>query len=229
MYIAPKFWLGNDSSSENFGAALAQHTKVEAGVGFSAYASSVREELGLPSLVQIQEGVAVVHISGDLISGEAGYMALFGSVGYDDLRDALMQALVSPEVGSILLHVNSGGGMVAGCEDFAAFLKQVATYKPLTTYADNCMCSAGYWIGSHGQHISTNRTATIGSLGVVMMHFDRSQSLAADGIRPTVVRSGKYKMLTNSVEPLSPVALEELQTKADVIYSVFIEAVAATA
>lgn len=226
MYSIPKLWLGDDNSTESFALALQQYAKLEAQGGFKAYGGSEREQLGLDPLLSVQDGVGVIHISGNLVAGNAGFMALFGATGYEDIRGALAEALLSPEVNSVMLHISSGGGVVTGCEDLAAFMTSFKAYKPLTTYADGLMCSAAYWLGSHGEHISTNQTTTLGSLGVVMVHLDRSKMLAQDGVTPTVVRSGKYKMLANAVEPLSADALAGLQSQCDTIYDVFIQAVA---
>lgn len=227
MYIAPKLWLGSVDSGDHLLVAMDQYREMELSGKFAARAgmSTSREELGLPPLYHNQQGVGVVTIAGPLIAGNAGFMAYFGVTGYGDIRQALTEAASDMDAKSIMLHVSSGGGQVDGCEDLAAFMRMVGKIKPMTTYADGAMCSAAYWAGSHGLHISTNQTSTVGSLGVVMVHMDRSEQFKQEGIKPTVIRAGKYKQLSNSVEPLSAEAKAELEEMAQTIYKVFITAV----
>ena len=218
MYTPPKYWLGTEESGDALLAAVAQASaaQLRGGVG---------ESLSVDSLLTVRNGVGVVSVSGPLIQGSAGAMALFGVTGYDDIRAAVAIALADPAVGTVMLHVSSGGGQVGGVEDLGSFLKAAGKIKPLTTYADGTMASAAYWLGSYGQHISTNRTSILGSLGVMMLHADRTAQNAQDGVKYTVIRAGDFKALGNSVEPLTEVAKAELQMKADGIESVFMDVV----
>jgi signal peptide peptidase SppA len=219
MQTIPKYWLGTQESSDQMQAAVERYAAAQDSGQFKA--SGLREEFGLPPLLSIQAGVGVVHIAGPLVPGPASGIILWGATGYDEIRQAVAEALNNPEVQSIMLHIASGGGAVSGVEDLGTFLKMAGKMKPLTTYADGVMASAAYWLGSYGSHISTSRTSILGSLGVLMVHMDRSEQLAQNGIKATVIRAGKYKALGNSVEPLSDVAKEELEAQARGIYDVF--------
>jgi signal peptide peptidase SppA len=182
--------------------------------------------MGLPPLYSLQNGVGVVSISGPLVQGSAGLLALYGGVtGYDDIREAVRQAATDPEASAILLHVQSGGGMVDGCEDLSNFLTLARSYKPVVTMGE-FMCSAAYWLGSNSDYIFTTQTSTLGSLGVVLTHIDKTALMEQEGLKATVIRSGRYKALGHSMEALSPEAEAVLQAQADTIYSVFISAVA---
>lgn len=226
MNIAPKYWMGNAESGDSLALAIDQLAEMQASSG-SAAVSISREEMGLPPLYSLQNGVGVVSISGPLVQGSAGLMALFGGVtGYDDIREAVRQAATDPEASAILLHVQSGGGMVDGCEDLSNFLTLARSYKPVVTMGE-FMCSAAYWLGSNSDYIFTAQTSTLGSLGVVMTHVDRTAQLEKEGLKATVIRAGRYKALGHSMEALSPEAEAVLQAQADTIYSVFISAVAA--
>jgi signal peptide peptidase SppA len=225
MNIAPKYWMGNAESGDSLLAAISLLAEKQVSMATSAVSVS-REEMGLPPLYRLQNGVGVVTISGPLVQGSAGYMALFGGVtGYDDIREAVLEAVTDPEASSILLHVQSGGGMVDGCEDLAAFITTARTYKPVVTMGEY-MCSAAYWLGSNSDYIFTAQTSVLGSLGVIMQHVDRTEQLAQDGLKVTLIRAGKYKALGSSSEALTPEAQAIFQEQADTLYSVFINAVA---
>lgn len=225
MNIAPKYWMGNAESGDSLVSSIEQLSTWQAS-NSGALASVSREEMGLPPLYNLQNGVGVVSISGPLVQGSAGLMALFGGVtGYDDIREAIRQAATDPEASSILLHVQSGGGTVDGCEDLANFITTARTYKPVVTMGEY-MCSAAYWLGSNSDYIFTSQTSVLGSLGVILKHTDRTDQLAQAGLKVTLIRSGKYKALGHPAESLSPEAEAVFQEQADTIYGVFINAVA---
>jgi ClpP class serine protease len=56
---------------------------------------------------------------------------------------------------------------------------------------------------------------------VLATHVEYSKAMAAQGETATVIRSGKYKALGTSVEPLSALAKAELQAGVDAAAAVF--------
>ena len=56
-------------------------------------------------------------------------------------------------------------------------------------------------------------------------HFDYSQALAAEGIAPTLVSAGKYKVDGNPTEPLGSDARDYLQSRVNDYYGTFTRAV----
>lgn len=209
------YWAG---TAESFQFALEANAKaMEAAIG---------EDFQAESLLTVDGSVGVVHIHGPLIDGNAGFLSMFGVTGYNDIREALVEAVSSPKVKTIMLDVNSGGGQVAGVDDLSAFIKQVSAIKPVTTFADGMMASAAYWLGSAGSHITSSQTAVVGSIGVLTRHTEYSQADAKDGVKTTIIRAGKYKALANSIEPLSAEARAEIQSQVNDIYDIFIGRVA---
>ena len=209
-------WAGNDSSYE----IVAQ-----------AYVAALAlQSSGNPppqsSLLALAGNVGVITVDGPLIPGEAGFMSYFGITGYGDIRNALIEAVSHPDVKSIMLSINSGGGAVDGCADCATLISKVAEIKPVLTYADGAIGSAAYWIGSQADAVLIGPTTVAGSLGVILKHREMSKAYADAGVTNTVIRTGEYKQLANPVEPLSDTAKAELQQMSDDIYSVFLGAVA---
>lgn len=186
-------------------------------------AEAMPMEGDMPPMWDKAGSVAVVNIKGPLIQGDAGLMRFFGITGYDNIRQAVAEAVADKEVKSIMLNIDSGGGQVAGVSDTSKFLLEAGKQKPITTYSDGMMASAAYWLGSTGVHLTISDTTEAGSIGVLVMHQERSKQLEQDGIKVTVVRAGKYKASTNSVEPLSAVGKEELQNHVNHIYAPFLE------
>jgi signal peptide peptidase SppA len=204
-------WLGTQSSYEVFEAAK-KEPKVDS--------------YGLPSMVDVQDGVAVITIQGSLVSGSSGYMRMFGVVGYADIQDALLQAVADKSAKSILLNIDSGGGAVAGVNDASKVIAEINKVKPVVTYTGGIMASAALWLGSSASRMYASETAITGSLGVLMVHASRARQLENDGIKVTVIRAGKDKALMNPYEDLTDKAMEDAQSKADALYDVFLSHVA---
>lgn len=211
-------WLGSQASYE---------TSVEAASKVEARMNSGEEPTSLPPLLEIQGNVGVINVSGSLIPGNAGWGLYYGQCGYGDIRDALTAALLSAEVTSILLNVSSGGGAVAGCLETAQLVQRVDKVKPVVTYAGATMASAALWIGVSARKVFGAQTAEIGSLGIIMVHADKTAMLEQAGIKVTVIRAGTDKALATPYEALSDKAKAGLQARADSMYTIFLDHVAA--
>lgn len=219
-------WLGNQETHEVYRAAL---DKAHAHPRFSA---DMREEgtylqrMAEATMLSVQNGVAVVAVSGSLVTGSAGYAMLFGATGYDDLRHVLIKAATDPDVNSILLNVNSGGGAVGGIQDAANLIARVRSAKPVITYTGSIMASSALWLGRQAEYVVAADTAVVGSVGVLQVHIEYSKQLEQEGVTATVVRGGDQKALANRYEPLSPKAKENMEKQAKHLYDVFLGAMA---
>jgi signal peptide peptidase SppA len=205
-------WLGTQASYEVFEAAKKE--------------PKPSDPFGMPSMLDVQNGVGIVSIQGSMIPGSAGFMRMFGAVGYADIQDALLEAVADKGVHAILLNIDSGGGAVAGVNDAAKMIADVNKVKPVVTYTGGTMASAALWLGSSAGKMYSSETAITGSLGVLMVHASRARQLENDGVKVTVIRAGKDKALMNPYEDLTEKALEDAQSKADALYDVFLSHVA---
>jgi ClpP class serine protease len=114
-----------------------------------------------------------------------------------------------------MLNVDSGGGQVSGMTDTFRFLEEVGKRKPVTTYTSGMMASAAYALGVTSQHLTASDTSTVGSIGVLAIHMERSKQLEEAGIKTTVIRAGAEKASNNSFEPLSDIGRATLQSHVD--------------
>lgn len=216
-----KLWLG---SQDSYQAAVEAQAKAEADPKFSA-ASDYTDEV-TRQILNVQDGVATIQVSGSLVNGSAGYAIFYGVTGYDDIRNAIASAMSNQAVSSILLNVSSGGGHVAGVHELGQLISRAAKVKPIVTYTGSTMASAAVWSTIGASHTIAAETAIVGSIGIIMVHMDRSKQLDEMGIKATTIRAGSDKALASPYEPLSDKAKEHLQTQANTMYSVFIRHVA---
>lgn len=175
---------------------------------------------------QVQDGVAVIPIKGSLVNSSVPrwFEDLGYARSYQNIQQDLMQANADPSVKSILLDVNSGGGAASGVSSLSEAIK--ASEKPVHAFAENAM-SAAYWLASSAKTLTAANTAMVGSIGTVQVHLDVSGSYKQGGIDPTVLRSGEYKALGHSMEPLSDKAKTVMQDQLDYFTKIFVDGVAA--
>lgn len=172
------------------------------------------------------KGIAVIPIIGSMSHRATGIEAMSGMTSYATLQKQFDAAFNDPNVGSILMDIDSPGGSVAGAFDFRDYLMSKKGTKPVYALARDAMCSAAYLIGSTADKVYATQTARVGSIGVVAMHTDVSGKMEKDGIKPTFISAGKFKTAGNPYEKLEGEKLKYLQDSVDESYDMFINAVA---
>ena len=212
-------WAGTETSLKAYQAAEAN---MEARM-----ASGAVEEEDDERPYDIVNGVAVVQIKGSLTNRDSWFNAFMGVTSYNTIRYSLIQAAEDPEVAQILLDVDSGGGTVPGVADTANLIRMVhKNVKPVTAFTGGSMYSAAYWLASAAGTVYADKTAGVGSIGVIATHMSYAEQLKKEGIDATVIRAGKYKALASSVEPLTDEARAQIQKQLDSVYKVFVGHVA---
>ena len=172
------------------------------------------------------EGVAVIPIVGSMSHRSTGIEAMSGMTSYTTLQKQFEAAFNDPNVGSILMDIDSPGGSVAGAFDFRDYLMSKKGTKPVYALARDAMCSAAYLIGSTADKVYATQTARVGSIGVVAMHTDASGKMEKEGLKPSFISAGKFKTAGNPYEKLEGDKLKYLQDSVDESYDMFINAVA---
>jgi len=213
-------WAGTETSYKTYCTA---ETGIDARIASGASAEEDDDERPY----DVINGVGVISIKGPLTNRDSWMNEIFGITSYNSIQDAMIQAAEDPEVSGILLDVDSGGGAVAGVADTANLIRTIdRTVKPVTAFTGGSMYSAAYWLASAASTIYADKTAGVGSIGVIATHMSYAKQLENEGIEATVIRAGKYKSLASSVEPLSVEARAQIQKQLDSVYSVFVGHVA---
>lgn len=170
--------------------------------------------------------VAVIPIVGTLIPRGNMLMEMSGAVSVQRLQAAFRAALADPEVGSILLDVDSPGGQVGGIEEFADEIYQARGQKPIMAVANTLAASAAYWLASAAGEVVVTPSGEVGSIGVFSVHQDVSAALDKLGIKISLIAAGKYKTEGNPFEPLGEEAQTAIQGRVNDYYDMFTRAVA---
>jgi signal peptide peptidase SppA len=149
-----------------------------------------------------------------------------GGTTYKFIEDAFKTAIIDREVEAIVLDIDSPGGTVSGVDNVSELIFNSRGEKPIVAFANGQMTSAAYYIGSAADILVGEKSADVGSIGVIMIHEDYSKWEEMRGIKTTYLSAGKYKALGNDSEPLSDTARKVFQDELDYLYTIFVEAIA---
>lgn len=179
------------------------------------------------SVPSAQTGIAVIPVVGTLVKRAMGIEAASGLMSYDEIDDRLDAALADPQIGGILLDLDSPGGEAGGVFELAQRIRAASAIKPIWAHANDAAYSAAYAIAAACQRLTLSQTGGVGSIGVIALHVDQSVKDAKDGISYTAVYAGGHKNDFSPHQPLSPQASTVLQTEVDRLYAIFVNQVAA--
>lgn len=149
-----------------------------------------------------------------------------GGTSTEKLGAAISAAAANPEVGAIVLDIDSPGGAVAGTPELVDRIVAARDQKPIVAVANAYAASAAYWIGSAASEFVATPSAMLGSVGVMAVHEDRSAEHAAAGRKMTFITAGKYKAEGNSTEPLTDEARGTIQQMVDQAYATMVKSIA---
>jgi protease-4 len=167
--------------------------------------------------------VAILHLSGSIISGPGVAGASIGESAAQRLRELR----ADPRVRGVILRVDSGGGD-AGVSDFIAreVALSVAEGKPVYVSMSGYAASGGYYISAPASRIWAEAGTITGSIGVTGLVPDATELLGKLGIAAESVSAGPSADFAN---PLLPHRQEDADAQAAAIryiYERFIDAVA---
>jgi len=116
-----------------------------------------------------------------------------GGLSVDKIQAALCEARDDDKISSVILHLDTPGGIVYGIAETAALVRQISASKPIVGFCDSQTASAGYWIISAADHIYVTPSADLGSIGVYSAFYDYSAMCAQKGIKVELFKDGIYK------------------------------------
>lgn len=188
-------------------------------------AAAIRTERRDRLAVQSPGGVAVIPITGVLTPYASKFDALSGVTSVQMLRAQFAEALSDPAVSSIVLAVDSPGGNASGIHEFARQIYAARDVKKVVTYVSNLGCSGGYWLATAASEVVADRTASVGSIGVLSMYRDDSKAREASGVVTHEIVSSQSPK--KNLTPATDEGRAETQARVDALADIFIGEVAA--
>jgi signal peptide peptidase SppA len=172
------------------------------------------------------DNVSVIPISGTLVHKSSGLQAMSGLTSYQSIAQKFQSALSDPDTDTIVMDINSPGGEVAGVFDLSEYIYNSRGTKPIIAFANDLCCSAAFALASSAHRVYVTRTANAGSIGVILVHEDRSAANANSGVKYTTITAGTHKSDYSPNSPLTDSAMARAQAQVNTIYDLFVSTVA---
>lgn len=169
--------------------------------------------------------IAVIDIFGPIFTRADLFSNVSGAASLDSLERQIDDALYDDSVKAIILRIDSPGGEVTGTHEFANYVAEACKIKTVVAYVHGMACSAAYWIASATSYIYVDKTAILGSIGVVAAWTDDSKSRTAAGLTDYEVVSSQSPK--KRLDPKLDEGRAELQKQIDGLADIFIDDVAA--
>jgi len=112
---------------------------------------------------------------------------------------------------SVLFIMGSPGGSPTASEELSEYLKEYQKDINVTMYVDSIAASGGYYIASSVRPLFANKNAIVGSIGVIMPHYNFGGLAKNIGIEEDYLAAGKFK------KPISMLAKIDKENKAYMI------------
>ncbi|MFP5513341.1 MAG: S49 family peptidase [Alphaproteobacteria bacterium] len=184
---SPEHWLSTM-------AAIAQRSNLDPGAAeaarrlraeeFSIMAGpSARRLEGARYAMVSQDGVAILPVFGPIFPRANLMTEVSGATSAGALLNDYRLALSNPDVGAIMLLMDTPGGAVSGINAVHDAIAPGRKQKPTKAYVTGTAASAGYWIASAvgPGNIVMDRTSIVGSIGVVAA-IPKQVEPGADGV-----------------------------------------------
>lgn len=170
-------------------------------------------------------GYAIIPVQGMLLNrcdwAWPGWLT-----GYNFIRSQMMAASIDPDVQTIVLDVDSGGGEAAGCFELCDDLYAIRDQKQIVAVVDSNCYSAAYAIASTAHKIIITPSGGAGSIGVVATHVNFAGMMTKMGIEVTFIFAGDHKVDGNPYEALPQAVKDQIQANVDLSYDAFVSQVA---
>jgi len=173
---------------------------------------------------QIEDGVAIIPVIGPIFRYADMFTQISGATSVTSLTKSFDAALNDDAVNSILLNIDSPGGEANGINEFAEKIFESRDIKPIESYVSGSGCSAAYWIASATRKITSDDTASIGSIGVAAVIQDTEEADAREGIKNIKFVSSKSPNKRPDLN--TDEGRNVIQENIDAMADVFIEKVA---
>lgn len=96
-------------------------------------------------------------------------------------------------VSGVLLWIDSPGGTVGSSQQIYESIRKFSLVKPIVTYSGGHMLSGAYYLAQASDYIVTRSRASVGSIGVLYVHYNYKQNLENNDIEVTVFKTGEHK------------------------------------
>ena len=172
--------------------------------------------VGAASAVSNLEGsgkkVGIVKINGPILTSDAVVSQL------EKLENR-------KDISSIVIRIDSPGGLVAPTQEIYEKVKSLRGVKPIISSMGSVAASGGYYIALGADTLIANPGTIVGSIGVIMNYPIATELLGKVGIKFETVKSGGLKDVGSYSREVTEADRRHLNDMVTNIHNQFIDAV----
>ncbi len=167
--------------------------------------------------------IAVIYLTGDIVSGESRRIPLLGQelVGDETITEAIAAARRDPRVGAIVLRIDSPGGSALASEKIAREVFKTRGRKPIVCSMGDVAASGGYFAAAGCERIFAEPTTITGSIGIFTGKVDFSGLLSRVGLTWSTEKRGDRADMNSSYRPFTDEEREIVREHLDYYYERF--------
>ncbi|MDE2100954.1 MAG: S49 family peptidase [Patescibacteria group bacterium] len=170
------------------------------------------------------KNMAIVPVQGALAyNPDVGEMVWDGVEDSRNVQAMLQEASDDDEIEGVLLRMDTPGGMMMGGPEMADTVAQMKSRKPVIAHIGGLGASLGYMIASQATEVIANRSAVVGSIGVIASITDYSALLDKLGIKFQYFtnKEAKYKAAGAIGTSLTDDQKTQIQSQVDSAFQIF--------
>lgn len=171
-----------------------------------------------------EQFVAVIPIMGGMTRyGDAC------SYGTETLGRWMKQCERDERIVGVVLEIDSPGGEVNGTQQLGEIVRDMK--KPVVSFVKGMGASAAYWVASQSKKIymESGAVSAVGSIGVLMVHYEYKSYEEQNGVKFTLLRSdgSSNKAKFNPYEVLTDEVAAEVRAEMNSMRADFVKVVKA--
>jgi len=175
-----------------------------------------------------KDKIVLVDIDG-VIQGKESPSLLFPAENTaSETKAQLDFARSDPEVKAVVIRISSPGGEVSACDVIRNEVKKLKaeTRLPVVACITDQGASGAYYVAVACDTVFAQPTAIVGSIGVILQHFDISGLMQKIGVASAPVKSSPKKDLNSLFRPMTDEERQILEKLVGDMYQRFIDVVA---
>lgn len=174
---------------------------------------------------RVAGSTALVPVTGSLVDRGAWVGASSGLTSYEGIGAQIDEIADDPAIRNVILDIDSHGGEATGMASLAARIRGLRGRKHVVAVVNDVAVSAGCGVASAADQIVVSPTSVVGSIGVVMIHIDRSREMEAKGWKPTLIHAGAKKVDGHPFGPLPDSVRADMERDVMAFYEQFLATV----
>lgn len=202
--------------------AMEQHALKSLASDKEAFSYRTDPPLKETKTATIRDGTAILPVKGPIMAHDNLFSFFFGGTTLDSFVKDFQKVINDDSVKSVLLDVDSPGGVAVGPYEVAEMIYKARDKKPIWAYVGRHGCSAAYWLASAADKVIANRSAMVGSIGVVTA-VPVQENPDSEGYRNIEIVSSNA--VNKRPDPRTPDGMAEIRRELDSLEAEFIGAV----